>query len=473
MNFARLLLPLFLLVLAGCAGTYNTNRNAANQENVAVNSSGRHIAKDTSRTIDLTDPPADAWDRIRRGFAIPNLDTDLAQQWTDYYTAHPESVQRMTTRASKYLFFIVDEVNRRGLPTELALLPFIESAYNPSALSSSKASGLWQFIPSTGQHFNLKQDWWRDERRDPIASTYAALDYLEKLFEMQGDWYLALASYNWGEGSVQRAVAKNDAAGLATDYMSLNMPEETRNYVPKLQAIKNIIADPEKYAMLLPPVSNTPYFATVQKNDNIDLAIAAQLAEMPLEEFKALNPSYNRPVILGQHAPTLLVPTDRLATFNNNLTNFKGDLSSWTVYNVRSGESYAAIAKRFGIAESTLRQANDISAKRKSAAAGQSLLVPGKGAVQLASLTPPAGAIKTVAASSNKKAVAKTPASTVASAKTGNTVRSHKIRSGDTLFSLAKQYGTTVDNLRSLNNLKNTHLKVGSQLRIPGGTARG
>ncbi len=476
MNLSRLLLPLLLAVLAGCAGTNQSNKS------LTTNSSGRYIAKDTSRTVDLTNPPSDAWDRIRRGFAIPNLNTDLSQQWTDYYAAHPEAVQRMAERAGKYLYFIVDEINRRGLPTELALLPFVESAYNPTALSRSQASGLWQFVPATGTHFNLKQDWWHDERRDPIASTYAALDYLEKLFEMQGDWYLALASYNWGEGSVQRAMAKNDAAGLSTDYLSLNMPDETRNYVPKLQAIKNIIADPKRFALKLPPVGNTPYFATVQKNRDIDLEIAAKLAEMPLDEFKALNPSFNRPVIRGDHGPTLLVPADRVEIFNANLTNYKGDLSAWKVYHTRRGESYASIAKQFNLSESKLRETNDLGSRQK-VAAGQSLLVPGdssngggNGGVQLASLQAPIGALDSVsqnvkpAAASQGRAAA-TPAARVASAKPN--VRTHKVRNGDTLFSLAKQYSTSVDALRALNNLKGSSLKVGSQLRVPGTNARG
>ncbi|MFU1953354.1 transglycosylase SLT domain-containing protein [Bordetella bronchiseptica] len=469
MRFLRLLLPLFLAVLAGCAGT-------AKQNQAAGPSSNRYIAQDTSRTVDLTSPPSDAWDRIRRGFAIPNLNTDLAQEWTDYYASHPESVQRMAERAGKYLYFIVDEINRRGLPTELALLPFVESAYNPTALSRSQASGLWQFIPITGQHFNLKQDWWRDERRDPIASTYAALDYLEKLFEMQGDWYLALASYNWGEGSVQRAMAKNEAAGLGTDYLSLNMPDETRNYVPKLQAIKNIIANPRKFAVVLPPVENTPYFVAVQKNRDIDIELAARLAEMPLDEFKALNPAFNRPLIRGEHAPTLLLPADRADRFNANLQNYKGDLSSWKVYHTRRGESYAAIAKRFGISEAKLRASNDIGSKRK-VAAGQALLIPGvpsgDGAanIQLASLSPPVGALDNVgepraAAAPRGKAPAR-----VASARPN--VRTHKVSSGDTLFGLARKYGTSVGALRALNNLKGNNLKLGSQLRIPGTGTRG
>lgn len=472
MSLHRLLLPILLAALAGCAGT------ATKQKVEGSTSSTRYIAKDTSRTVDLTSEPSDAWDRIRRGFAIPNLNTELSQQWTEYYASHPDSVQRMAERAGKYLYFIVDEVNRRGLPTELALLPFVESAYNPTALSRSQASGLWQFVPATGTHFKLKQDWWRDERRDPIASTYAALDYLEQLFEMQGDWYLALASYNWGEGSVQRAMAKNEAAGLATDYLSLTMPDETRNYVPKLQAIKNIIADPKRFAMVLPKVDNTPYFVMVQKNRDMDIELAAKLAEMPLDEFKALNPSFNRPLIRGEHEPTLLLPADRLAKFNSNLDNYKGDLSTWTAYSSRRGESYAAIAKRYGVTEARLRDINDIPSRQK-VASGQTLLVPAggasdkpdtSGAVQLASLTPPVGALdKTPPAPAKARSV---PTATRSNPPRPN-VRTHKVGSGDTLFNLAKRYGTSVDALRALNNLKSNNLKIGSQLRVPGTGTRG
>lgn len=456
MTLTRLLLPVVLAILAGCAGTPRQSATTS-----PPNNKQQYVAQDTSRTVDLTNPPADAWDRIRRGFAIPNLNTDLSREWTDYYAAHPEAVQRMAERAGKYLYFIVDEVNRRGLPTELALLPFVESAYNPTALSRSKAAGLWQFVPTTGQYFNLKQDWWRDERRDPIASTYAALDYLEKLFEMQGDWYLALASYNWGEGSIQRAMARNEAASLPTDYLSLNLPEETRNYVPKLQAIKNLIANPSKYAIALPHVENSPYFAMVRKDRDIDLEIAAQLAEMPLEEFKALNPSFNRPLIRGEHQPTLLLPTNRVATFNANLLAYKGDLTSWKVYQPRRGESYASIAKRFGVTEAALRGANGVSRRSKSAS-GVALLVPtsSQPGVQLASLEAPAGAIAPPSRATNRR-----------SARLN--VRTHKVRPGDTLSSLARRYGTSVNALRALNNLKGSNLKVGAQLRVPGTGTRG
>src|SRR5690606_29944884 len=248
MNCLRLFLLSLVVVLAGCAT--QSDRHAQGSRNA-------YTAADISRTIDLTHPPRDMWDRIRRGFGVPNLQSELVDQWTQYYASRPESIYLMSQRASKYLYHIVDELDRRDLPTELALLPFVESAYNPTALSRSQASGLWQFIPSTGRHYKLEQDWWRDMRRDPIASTNAALDYLSYLYEFQGDWYLALASYNWGEGAVRRALERNEQKGLPLDYRSLPMPEETRNYVPKLQAIKNIVANPQKYGMTLPPISNT------------------------------------------------------------------------------------------------------------------------------------------------------------------------------------------------------------------------
>ena len=197
-HFYRYLPCLFLGVLAGCTALEQSD------------STGAEI---NTRTVDLTVPPLDVWERIRRGYAVPNLNSPLVDKWTAYYAAHPQSLQRMADRSGKYLYYIVDEINRRGLPTELALLPFVESAYNPNAYSRARASGLWQFIPSTGTAFNLEQNYWRDQRRDPIASTNAALDYLEYLFEYQGDWFLAFASYNWGEGSVKRAISKNVAAG--------------------------------------------------------------------------------------------------------------------------------------------------------------------------------------------------------------------------------------------------------------------
>jgi membrane-bound lytic murein transglycosylase D len=447
-SFLRWISFLCLLFLAGCAG---------------LSKDTRYTAEDTSRTIDLTVPPLDAWERIRRGYAIPNLNTPLVDKWTAYYASHPEAMQRMATRAGKYLYYIVDEINRRGLPTELALLPFVESAYNPIAFSSAKAAGLWQFIPSTGTQFKLKQDWWHDQRRDPIASTNAALDYLEYLFEFQGDWYLALASYNWGEGSVKRAVTRNLAAGKPTDYLSLNMPDETRNYVPKLQAIKNIVGDPEKYAVLLPQVDNEPYFVAVKKSVDIDFTVAAELAEMPIDDFKALNPSFNQALISAIEEHSVILPKDKVDIFNANLAEYKGELSSWKVYEAKQGETYSSIASKFGISESRLREANRIPQSVRSAS-DQSLMIPSP-AGQGIQLAPPSASRAPQIAGKAVRA---------SKAETNNArVRTHVVKKGDTLESIARQYGTNTSTLRSLNNLKNDNVKLGSKLRIPGTGTRG
>src|SRR6185295_1314378 len=213
--------------------------------------------------IDRTAPVDDVWQRIRNGFAVPDLDNALVREKTRYYAARPEYMQRIVDRSRLYLYHIVEEIEKRGMPTELALLPMVESAFNPMAYSRAHASGLWQFIPGTGKRFELEQNWWYDARRDIVESTNAALDYLAKLYEMHGDWQLALASYNWGENAVARAIAKNQAAGLPTDYASLSMPAETRQYIPKLQALKNIIANPEPFGIVLGPIPNQPYFTTI------------------------------------------------------------------------------------------------------------------------------------------------------------------------------------------------------------------
>jgi membrane-bound lytic murein transglycosylase D len=460
MKCLRLFVLLIAAVLAGCATKSSQNPYAPAKKT--------YTAAETSRTVDLTHPPRDMWDRIRRGFAIPNLNDALTARWTDYYASHPESVIRMSQRAGKYLYYIVDELDRRGMPTELALLPFVESAYDPTAYSRAKASGLWQFIPSTGLHYNLQQDGWRDQRRDPVASTNAALDYLAYLYDFQGDWYLALASYNWGEGSVKRAMEKNAVNGEPADYAGIKMPEETRNYVPKLQAIKNIIAEPRKYGITLPEVSNTPYFATVEKATDLDIEVAAQLAEMPVDEFKALNAAYNRPVMLTAHDRTLLLPTNRVDIFNANLRAYKGQLSSWKTYKAEQGESYAAIAQQHGITLGQLRAANGLNAKSTRAVA-QTLIVPAAGStggIQLASLDVPArGAAPKARSTQSKKdvVVMRRPAN----------VRTHTVKNGETLFSLAKRYNTSVNELRKLNNLKGSHLAKGKQLRVPGTNIRG
>lgn len=397
-------------------------------------------AETNTRTVDLTVPPLDVWERIRRGYAVPNLNSPLVDKWTAYYAAHPQSLQRMADRSGKYLYYIVDEINRRGLPTELALLPFVESAYNPNAYSSARASGLWQFIPSTGTAFNLEQNYWRDQRRDPIASTNAALDYLEYLFEFQGDWFLAFASYNWGEGSVKRAIARNVAAGQPADYRYLKMPAETANYVPKLQAIKNIIANPEKYAVVLPIVDNDPYFVTISKDRDIDLAVAAKLAEMSIEDFSELNPSFNQGVIMADLKPEIILPLDKAPLYLANLAAYEGDLTSWKKYPARQGESLSEIAKKFNVSAPAIRRANNMNRGLVSVPSAQIVIIPG-----------PTADVNLATAEVTRRSGTQT----------------YRVRRGDTLSGIARRYKTSVRDLRQLNNMKGSKLNVGQRLKVP------
>lgn len=307
---------------------------------------------------------------------MANLETPQVREREQWYVSRPDYIQRMSERSRKYLFHIVEELERRNMPSELALLPFIESAFNPQAVSSAKAAGMWQFIPSTGKFFDLKQNAFRDDRRDVLASTRAALDYLQKLHGMFGDWQLALASYNWGEGSVSRAIAKNKRAGLGTSYLDLNMPLETQQYLPKLQAVKNIVADPQGMGAKLPVIENHPYFQSVDIRRDIDVAVAARLAEVSVDDFKSLNPSMNRPVIFAAGTPQILLPWDNAALFERNLAGSDGaKLASWTVWQVPQAMKVAEAAKRTGMTEADLRAVNQIPAG-SSIQAGSSLVVP-------------------------------------------------------------------------------------------------
>jgi membrane-bound lytic murein transglycosylase D len=324
---------------------------------------------------DYKDP--DLWARIRSGYAIPDVDNTLVAKHVQWYSSRPEYLARTSGRASLYLYHVVQELEKRGMPTELALLPVIESAFNPQALSTADASGLWQFVPGTGKDFNLKQNMFKDERRGVLASTDAALTYLQRLYTMFGDWQLALAAYNWGEGNVQRAIQKNRAAGKPTDFESLAelMPAETRNYVPKLQAVKNIIANPGQYGVTLPLIDNQPYFTTVDKTSDIDLAVAAQLAEMSIDEFKALNPQFKKPVITGE-STKILLPKENAEKFHLNLAQWGRALSSWTTHKITGAkETIASLASKFGTTPDVIRQANNIPPQMRLKA-GSTILVP-------------------------------------------------------------------------------------------------
>lgn len=403
----------------------------------------------------------DVWARIRKGFGIPDLvDNQLVNNQTTWYASRPDYIGRTTKRASLYLYHVVEELEKRGMPTELALLPFIESAFNPQAYSSAKAAGMWQFIPSTGLDYNLKQNMFKDERRSVLASTDAALNYLEKLYGMFGDWQLALAAYNWGEGSVMRAIKKAEAAGTGTDYTSLSiyMPAETRNYVPKLQAVKNIIATPDAYNIALPRVDNQPYFVSVAKTRDIDVKLAAQLAELPIEEFKALNPQFNRPVITGSSNTQILLPQSNADKFKANLANWTHALSSWTAHKITGArERIETIAAQFNTTPQVIREVNHIPPKMVLKA-GSTILVPRTDAKQ-----------KDITSDIADSAVL-----AMAPEASEGRKRSVAVKHGDTLASLAKRYKVSASQIREWNNLRSDKLAVGSkiELHVPGGSSR-
>ncbi len=333
------------------------------------------LQPDASVNLDDSSARADLWHRVRDGFAIPDLDTPTVKEWEQWYATRPDYVARMTARGSRYLYHITREVERRHMPTELALLPFTESAFNPQAMSVAKASGMWQFIASTGHDYDLKQNIFRDDRRDVLASTRAALDYLQRLHDMFGDWQLALAAYNCGEGNVQRAIKRNQKAGLPTDYVSLNLPAETRGYVPKLQAVKNIVLHPDTFGLTLPPVGNHPYFLSVPIERDIDVATAAKFANVPLDEFRMLNPQLDKPVILAAGTPQVLLPYDNADDFVRAIKAHDGPLASWTAWVATKTLRPADAARQVGMTEADLREVNHIPA-RMLVKAGSTLLVP-------------------------------------------------------------------------------------------------
>lgn len=394
-------------------------------------------------------PPADLWERVRNGFALQEMNSQFVRGQEAWYANRPEYLKRTVERSKRYMFHIVEAVEKRGMPTEIALLPFIESAYNPKALSPARASGIWQFIPSTGKNYGLEQNWWYDGRRDVLAATDAALDYLQKLHDQFGSWELALAAYNCGEGCVERAINRNQAKGEPTDYPSLGLPAETRQYVPKLIAVRNIVSNPAAYNLGLASIPNKPYFTTVTLNQHIDIKLAARLAEIPLDEFVALNPAYNRPVVSATSPRTLLLPVNKVDEFNANLENNSRPLVSWQSYNARKGEMLNAIARRFGTSISWLKTNNHILIKRNKLSANQLLLVPMRGGK--ANITPEAVAVSAPAADSEETSANKTV---------------YVVKKGDNVLSIAKRIHMNPRQLKVLNGLKSNRLAVGRKLII-------
>jgi membrane-bound lytic murein transglycosylase D len=370
----KITLPILVaLVFTGCATTaqdWSSDVPSVNKSSKAKRAPKINIDKESVDALNA--PYSDLWDRIRDGFELEVADDPLVIKHVRWYADRPDYVDRMMSRSSRY---IVEEVERRKMPMELALLPFIESAFNPGAFSRAKASGMWQFMPATGKDFKLTQNVFRDERRDVIQSTDAALDYLQRLYKMFGDWQLVLAAYNWGEGNVSKAIKRNQAQNLPTDYASLKMPDETRNYVPKLLAVKKIVLDSKAYGLTLPKLQNHPYFVVVTTSKDVDVSLAAQFARMTVEEFRAMNPSFNKPVILGASEPQILLPYGRAQSFQENLNAYKGRLSSWTAIRLGARETVDQLATRLNVEAHQIREINDIP-KGMRIKAGSTVIVP-------------------------------------------------------------------------------------------------
>ena len=479
------------------------------------------LPADDASSVEELGVPSDVWERIRRGYAMPVLQSKLVDRWVDFYTKDPAYLRRMSERAGQYLYHIVEEIENRGMPTELALLPFVESAFQAEALSRAKAAGLWQFMPATGKAYDLAQNLWRDDRRDILESTRAALDYFEYLHGMFGDWHLALAAYNWGEGSVQRAIQRAKRRKQPTDYLHLRMPRETANYVPKLEAVKRIISNPSKYGITLPDVGNEPFFVTITKPRDIDIETAAELAGMPLEEFRRLNPSYKLPVIVASHNNVMLLPADKLDFFVDNLASWMDNgqpLSQWTTYRLQQGETLAQVAGRSGMTEDELRKVNGIP-KGRRVLANSTLLVRSTGTedqqdiaaelanakLQLSPTTTWRRVTYRVRSGDTLSGIARRWRITMKSIVTANRLRSdrlrvgqrlvltvpnvprqaiastqrsessqhviHRVRSGETLSTIASRYGVSISQLKMTNRIRTNLIRPGQRLRIPFGGA--
>ena len=392
----------------------------------------------------------DLFARIRNGFTLVDIDRPEIDRELNWYASHPAYLDRTFKRGERYLYYIVNELEARKMPLELALLPVVESAFNPVAYSRARASGLWQFIPATGRRFGLKQNWYYDGRRDVMAATRAAMDYLQFLAEeFDGDWLLAVAAYNCGENAVARAVARNAAAGKPTDFFSLKLPKETRAYVPKLMAMRRLVADPASQGLAFAPIANQPYFAKVDIGGQMDLQVAAELVELPKEELLALNPAFNHWVTDPDGPHHLLVPVSHETRLAEAMAALPPEKRVRVVYHrVRSGDTLGEIADKYGVSVAALKTSNKI--RGTTIHPGQDLLITAA----------PRGMDTRVAYSESE------PRTTT---RRSNSSGKHIVRRGDTLWSIARAHSITMDRLASTNGLqRNSTLSVGQVLAIPG-----
>jgi membrane-bound lytic murein transglycosylase D len=405
------------------------------------------LSRDARRALRETaihpqDAP-DIWSRARLGFAFTDdLGHPRVQPFVQHYRRNPNIIQVASARAEPFAYFILTEIERRGLPGELLLLPIVESGYAAEATSSGLAAGIWQFIPSTGEHFGLVQDAWYDGRRDVYQSTHAALDYLERLHARFGDWYLALAAYNFGQGNVARAMAANAAAGQPTDYWNLRLSSEAMAYVPRLLALRALFDQPARYNMTLPVIANRPYLEPVQLGRQADLEYVAELARIEARELLLLNPGYRRSVTHPHAAQHLLLPTPAAQRLQTALRQRGAHhpLVRYTDYQVRPGDTLGQIARHHGVSVAELRSQNQLA--DDLIRVGQTLRVPSSG--WTGGLT-----------------AAATPATSLS--------REYRVQAGDSLWSIGRRHSINVASLRAQNGLAaDTVLRPGQVLLLPG-----
>ena len=399
----------------------------------------------------------DLFDRMRAGFALDEVQEPAIDQQLAWFEHNPDYLERVFQRGQRYMYHVVTEVEARGMPLEFALLPVVESAYEPFAYSVSRAAGLWQFIPDTGRRFGLKQDWWFDGRRDVIESTRAALDYLQALHDQfDGDWLLAIAAYNVGENTVQRELDYNRAHGKPADFWHLKLPAETRAYVPKLLAMKRLMAEPERYGLEFAAIPNEPYFAVIDTNSQIDLKIAAQLAGTSYDELVALNPGYNRWATDPDGPHRMLVPIDNADGFETALKALPTeDRVRFAVHEVTRRETLAMIARQYGTSAAVISKINDL--KGGKVTAGESLKIP-----EISGELPD----KVLLAASRVDR----PQTDLGGRKQHQIV--YRVRSGETLSSIARRHGMPVSTLARLNNMGTADTLVKGQRLVIKASAR-
>ncbi len=392
----------------------------------------------------------DLFERIRTGFQLEDVDQKAVDQQLAWYANQPQYLERTFGRGERYLYHIVTQLEERKMPLELALLPVVESAFEPFGYSRARASGLWQFIPGTGKRFGLKQNWWYDGRRDVLESTRAALDYLAFLHnEFNGDWLLAVAAYNSGEVNVHRAIKHNLALNRPTDFWHLKLPRETRAYVPKLLAMRRLVADPQALGVEFGPMPNEPYFATVETGGQLDLKMAADLAGLTLDEITNLNPAFNRWATDPEGPHHLLIPVEVSELFRESLSQVPAEERvRLTRHQVESGDTLSTIARRYGVSVSIVKQVNGLTSTNLRA--GHDLLIPMNGT----ELHP-----KVV------QAAARVDGRGTSSSRSG----SHVVRRGESLWTIARAHGLSVNRLASLNGMQpGDTLRAGRKLKLRG-----